>query len=89
MGLQVVALNSREASTKAGEVEAYINDIQVTFDCGFEEPANTYAQLVAAFPGANPFPAVAIVGKDGTLRYADHEYDPEAMDIVIQQALAE
>ncbi|KYF63158.1 redoxin domain-containing protein [Sorangium cellulosum] len=88
-GLQIVALNPRESVDQIGQVQAYGDNIKVTFPLGIEETASTYAAVTSNFPGPNPFPVDVIVGKDGIVRYASHEYDPDAMTAVIEQALAE
>ena len=86
---QIVALNPRESTTQAGMVQSYIENLRVTFPAGIEEPATTYTAVTTNFPGPNPFPSEVIVGKDGIVRYIDHEYDPDAMAQVIQQLLTE
>ncbi|MDI3290830.1 redoxin domain-containing protein [Polyangium sp. 15x6] len=88
-GLEIVALNPRETSDKIGDVQAYCENIRVSFPLGIEEPASTYAAVTTNFVGPNPFPVDVIVGKDGTVRYASHEYDPDAMAAVIEELLAE
>ncbi|KYF85325.1 alkyl hydroperoxide reductase [Sorangium cellulosum] len=88
-GLQIVALNPREPVEQIGQVQAYCDNIEITFPVGLEETASTYAAVTSSFPGPNPFPVDVIVGKDGIVRYASHEYDPDAMTAVIEQALAE
>ncbi|AUX43340.1 alkyl hydroperoxide reductase [Sorangium cellulosum] len=88
-GLQIVALNPRESVEQIGQVQTYCDNIKVTFPVGLEETASTYSAVTSNFPGPNPFPVDVIVGKDGIVRYATHEYDPDAMTAVIEQALAE
>ena len=88
-GLQVVVLNSREPTTQIGLVQAYIDSLGVTFPVGFEEPPTTYAAVIANYPGPNPFPVEVIVGKDGVVHYAAHEYDPDAMAQVLNELLVE
>ena len=88
-GLEVVALNPRETTDQIGDVHAYCENIVVSFPLGIEEPASTYAAVTQNFVGPNPFPVDVIVGKDGTVRYASHEYDPDAMAAVIEQLLEE
>jgi len=61
----------------------------ISFPAGIEDPASTYAAVTENFPGPNPFPVDVIVGKDGIVRYAAHEYDPDAMVSIIEQALSE
>ncbi|WP_437929231.1 redoxin domain-containing protein [Sorangium sp. So ce291] len=88
-GLQIVALNPREPVEQIGQVQAYCDTIEITFPVGLEETASTYAAVTSSFPGPNPFPVDVIVGKDGIVRYASHEYDPDTMTAIIEQALAE
>lgn len=88
-GLQVVALNPRESTDQIGDVHAYCESLRVTMPLGIEEPAATYNAVTSNFVGPNPFPVDVIVDKDGIVRYATHEYDPEAMIEVIEQLLAE
>ncbi|WP_437683343.1 redoxin domain-containing protein [Sorangium sp. So ce131] len=88
-GLHIVALNPRESVDQIGQVQTYCDNIKVTFPVGLEETASTYSAVTSNFPGPNPFPVDVIVGKDGIVRYATHEYDPDAMTAVIEQALAE
>ncbi|MRG98430.1 choice-of-anchor D domain-containing protein [Polyangium spumosum] len=88
-GLDVVALNPRESTDQIGLVQNYSANIKVDFPLGIEEPASTYGGIVANFPGPNPFPVDVIVDKAGIVRYATHEYDPDAMTAVIEQLLAE
>jgi len=88
-GLQIIALNPRETADKIGEVQAYCDNINVSFPLGIEDPASTYAAITTNFVGPNPFPVDVLVGKDGTVRYATHEYDPDAMTALIDQLLEE
>jgi peroxiredoxin len=88
-GLNIVALNPKESTDQIGLVQSYCDTIKVTFPVGIEETASTYAAVTANFSGPNPFPVDVIVGKDGVVRYASHEYDPDTMEAIIQQALAE
>jgi peroxiredoxin len=88
-GLEIVALNPREADDPIEEVQAYVERIRVTFPTGIEEPADTYAAITANFVGPNPFPVDVIVDKQGIVRYATHEYDPDGMAELIEQLLAE
>jgi hypothetical protein len=40
------------------------------------------------FRGANPFPIDVILDRDGTIAYVAREYDPAAMQAVIERLLA-
>lgn len=88
-GLQIIALNPRESTDQIGQVAEYAANLRVTFALGIEEPASTYAAVTANFQGPNPFPVDVIVDKNGIIRYASHEYDPDAMAALIEQLLAE
>lgn len=89
-GLEVVALNPREATDTIGEVQAYVERIRVTFPTGIEEESvGTYGAITSNFVGPNPFPVDVIVDKEGIIRYVTHEYDPEGMIEMIEQLLAE
>lgn len=85
----MIALNSRESLDEIAMVQAYAENLQVTYDVGIESPATTYQAAVANFPGPNPFPLAIIVGRDGIIRYIGKEVDIDAMTSVIEQALAE
>lgn len=88
-GLVAVALNPREGLEEIGKVQGWADAVSVDYPLGIESPATTYQAVVENFTGPNPFPVDVIVGKDGTVRYAAHEYDPDAMQAVIEAALAE
>jgi hypothetical protein len=61
----------------------------VNFPLGLEEGSPTYGAIVSNFRGPNPFPVDVIVDKDGIIRYATHEYDPDGMVEVVERLLAE
>jgi hypothetical protein len=87
-GLVVVALNAHDGPELIGQVQQFIDNLSVTFDVGLET-SNTYDSLVQNFAGLNPFPVDVLIGKDGKIRYVTREYDPYAIDEMIQQLLAE
>ena len=84
----VVALDAHDTVEQIGELQQFIDNIGVTFDVGIEE-TETYTSLVQNFDGLNPFPVDVLIGKDGKIRYVSREYDPYALDEMIQQLLAE
>lgn len=84
----VVALDAHDGLEDIGQVQQFIDNLGVTFDVGLEQ-SGTYASLVQNFEGLNPFPVDVLVGKDGRIRYITREYDPYAMNEVIEQLLAE
>lgn len=84
----VVALDAHDTVEDIGQVQQFIDNLSVTFDVGIEE-SETYSSLVQNFDGLNPFPVDVLIGKDGKIRYVTREYDPYAMDEMIQQLLAE
>ena len=88
-GMEMVSLNPRETVEQIGLVQDYVDHLRVTVPTGIESPNVTYSAIVSAFEGPNPFPVDVIVDKDGIVRYATHEYDPDAMIEVIEQLLAE
>jgi peroxiredoxin len=88
-GLEVIALNPRESGDQIGQIQDYIDTIRVSFPAGVEDPADTYSQIVANFAGPNPFPVDVIVDKQGIVRFAAHEYDPDLMKEIIEELLAE
>jgi hypothetical protein len=84
----VVALDAHDTVEQIGQLQQFIDNIGVTFDVGIEE-TETYTSLVQNFDGLNPFPVDVLIGKDGKIRYVSREYDPYALDEMIQQLLAE
>jgi hypothetical protein len=49
----------------------------------------TYSTIEGIFDGANPYPVDILIDKTGIIRYVAREYDPVAMDDLIQELLAE
>lgn len=88
-GLEMVSLNPRESVEQIGLVQDYVDSLEVTLPAGIESPNVTYTAIVSAFEGPNPFPVDVIVDKQGIVRYATHEYDPDAMEEMIDLLLAE
>jgi hypothetical protein len=91
-GLKVIAIDS-----DSGDVEdipgltAYVDWLgPPTFPVA-TEPAGTgsYGEFSAIYEGSNPFPVDIIIDKAGMVRCIAREYDPFAMDQMVQQLLAE
>jgi hypothetical protein len=87
-GLVVVALNAHDTVDDIAQVQQFVDNLGVTFDIGIEE-TETYTSLVQNFAGLNPFPVDVLIDKKGMIRYVSREYDPYAIDELIQQLLAE
>lgn len=84
----VVALNAHDTVDDIAQVQQFVDNLGVTFDIGIEE-TETYTSLVQNFAGLNPFPVDVLIDKKGMIRYVSREYDPYAIDELIQQLLAE
>jgi hypothetical protein len=69
-------------------VQRFTDKLGVTFGVGLEQTAN-YLRFVENFRGANPFPVDVIVDRSGTIVYVAREYDPAAMEQVIERLLAQ
>ena len=70
------------------EVENFCSTLDVTYPVGIEE-TTTYELLTSSFAGTNPYPVDVIVDKQGIIRYVAREYDPAAMQKVIEELLEE
>ena len=70
-----------------GGVHRFTEHLGVTFRVGLEQ-TGTYLGFAANFRGANPFPVDVIVDRDGTIAYVAREYDPAAMEAVVEKLLA-
>lgn len=94
-GLVMVAIDpDAEDYQQQGQVANFAETLGVTFPVGVEELAPgatslTYRQFTQAYTGVNPYPVDVIVDKQGVIRYVAREYDPAAMDAMIQLLLAE
>jgi len=92
-GLQVVALDPDTDDYLLGDAVAdYVNYLgPPDYPVGREdlEISNNYPPIAAIYQGSNPFPVDILVGKDGTIRYIAREYDPQAIDELIPDLLAE
>jgi hypothetical protein len=94
-GLKVVGLNpggrggirGAAATDDIGGVQRFTEKLGVTFPTGLEE-TGSYLRFAENFRGANPFPIDVIVDRDGTIAYVAREYDPAAMEAVIERLLA-
>jgi hypothetical protein len=87
-GLVVVALNAHDSVEQIAQVQQFVDNLSVTYDIGIEE-SETYQALVQNFAGLNPFPVDVLIDKNGKIRYVSREYDPYAIDEMIQTLLAE
>lgn len=74
--------------TQLPEVANFCDDIGVTFPAGVEDTM-TYELLRDTYDGTNPYPVDVIVDKQGIIRYVAREYDPVAMEAMIQRLLDE
>jgi hypothetical protein len=87
--LVVVAIDPDEEDyTRIPELQAFVDDLGVTYPVGVEETMN-YELFGDSFEGANPYPVDVIVDKTGIIRYVAREYDPARMQQVIDELLAE
>jgi peroxiredoxin len=77
-----------EDYTQLPEVEAFCETLGITYPIGIEE-SMTYEMFGSAFEGTNPYPVDVIVDKQGIIRYVAREYDPVAMQRVLDELLAE
>jgi peroxiredoxin len=77
-----------EDYTQLPQVENFCETLGVTYPVGVEETM-TYEMFSGAFEGTNPYPVDVIVDKQGIIRYVAREYDPSAMQAVIEELLAE
>ncbi len=88
-GLIMVAIDpDAEDYAQQSEVANFVDTLGVTYPVGVEETAN-YPLFTQNFTGVNPYPVDILVDKQGIVRYVAREYDPAAMDAMIQQLLAE
>ena len=89
-GLKVVALNpDNDEVENIGGVAEYVYNMNLEFPVGVETGESAYDLLQANYDGANPYPTDVIIDKDGIIRYVAVEYDPDAMEAVIIELLAE
>jgi hypothetical protein len=88
-GLVMVAIDpDAEDYAQLAEVQNFAETLDLTFPVGVEDTA-TYELFTSAFTGVNPFPVDVLVDKQGKIRYVAREYDPAAIDAMIQVLLAE
>jgi hypothetical protein len=86
-GLEVVAIDPN-GDDPAG-VQAFVGHSGATYPIGLEDKETpTYKGFTKNFKGLNPYPVDVIVGKDGNVVYVGREYDPAAMQAVIEAELA-
>ncbi|MFV8749168.1 peroxiredoxin family protein [Nannocystaceae bacterium ST9] len=88
-GLVMVGIDPDDDDyTQISEVENFCETLGVSYPVGVEETM-TYELFGASFDGTNPYPVDVIVDKQGIIRYVAREYDPAAMEEVIERLLAE
>lgn len=91
-GLKVIAIDSDSGDVAdVPGLTAYVDWLgPPTFPVATEAAGQgTYAQFSAIYEGSNPFPVDIIIDKQGIVRYIAREYDPFAMDQLVQELLAE
>lgn len=94
-GLVVVGVNpggrggiqGDDATDDMGGVQRFTEKLGVTFRVGLEQTGN-YRRFTENFRGANPFPVDVILDRNGIVAYVAREYDPAAMEVVIQKLLS-
>ena len=94
-GLVVVGVNpggrggvrGAASTDDIGGVQRFTEKLGVTFRVGLEQ-TGSYLAFAENFRGANPFPVDVIVDRHGKVAYVAREYDPAAMEIVIERLLA-
>lgn len=88
-GLVMIGIDPDEEDyTQLPELANFCETLDVTYPVGVEE-TTSYELFGSAFDGTNPYPVDVIVDKQGIIRYVAREYDPAAMEAVIQELLAE
>jgi hypothetical protein len=70
------------------EVENFCSTLGVSYPVGVEDTM-TYELFSGAFEGVNPYPVDVLVDKQGIIRYVAREYDPAAIQQMIEVLLAE
>jgi hypothetical protein len=70
------------------EVANFCADVGVTYPVGIEETM-TYELFTDSFEGVNPYPVDVLVDKQGIIRYVAREYDPAALQEMIERLLEE
>jgi hypothetical protein len=91
-GVEIVAVDSHDNTVEGGMagVADYVARFGNTHPVGLESRSTpTYAALVEHYRGANPFPVDVVVGRDGRISYIAREYDPDALEAAIEDALGE
>jgi hypothetical protein len=68
-------------------VHRFTENLGVTFRVGLEQSGN-YLAFATNFRGSNPFPIDVIVDRNGTIAYVAREYDPAAMEAMVERLLA-
>jgi hypothetical protein len=93
-GLVVVGVNpggrggirGAASTDEIAGVQRFTEKLGVTFRVGLEQTGH-YLRYVENFRGPNPFPVDVIVDRSGTIAYVAREYDPAAMEEMIERLL--
>jgi hypothetical protein len=91
-GLRVIAIDSNALDVaNVPLLTEYVNWLgPPTFPVATEASGQgSYTMFSGEYEGSNPFPVDIIIDKQGAVRYIAREYDPAAMDAIIQELLAE
>lgn len=91
-GLVVVAIDpDSDDYEDPAAVAAFVDNQGVTFPILIQETSvtPTYSTIEAIYDGANPYPVDILIDKQGIIRHIAREYDPVALDAMIQTLLAE
>jgi hypothetical protein len=91
-GLKVIAIDSNALDVAdVPGLTAYVDWLgPPSFPIATEASGQgTYSLFSQTYEGSNPFPVDIIIDKSGIIRYIAREYDPMAMDEMVQQLLAE
>jgi hypothetical protein len=91
-GLQAIAIDpDSDDYLDPGAVAAFVANQGVNFQVAVQETAitPTYSTIEGIYDGANPYPVDILIDKQGIIRYVSREYDPVAIDDMIQTLLAE
>jgi peroxiredoxin len=89
-GLKVIAINAdEEESLTPQTVAEFAEWLGLTLPIAVEVPGQgTYAEIVSAYQGTDPVPVNIVIDKQGVIRYVAREYDPDALEVMVQQLLA-
>lgn len=90
-GLYTVAIDPDDDDyNNISGVAEFVANQGVTYPVVVEENTTpTYSTIEGVYDGANPYPVEILTDRNGIIRYVAREYDPAALDEMIQQLLAE